>query len=55
MAVFEDQLSREAIRNADRLVFLSDGVYAIALTILVLDIKLPATFNVFHFSQIQLL
>jgi uncharacterized membrane protein len=55
MAVFEDQLSREAIRKADRLVFLSDGVYAIALTILVLDIKLPASFNVFHFSQIQLL
>ena len=55
MATIKELLSRESIRNADRLEFLSDGVYAIALTILVLDIKLPASFNVFHFSPNQLL
>ena len=55
MATIKELLSRESIRNADRLEFLSDGVYAIALTILVLDIKLPASFNVIHFSPNQLL
>jgi uncharacterized membrane protein len=55
MASMKDLLSREAIRNSDRLVFLSDGVYAIALTILVLDIKLPASFDAFHFLPSQLL
>jgi uncharacterized membrane protein len=55
MATMKELLSRESIRNADRLVFLSDGVYAIALTILVLDIKLPASFNVYQFSLSQLL
>lgn len=45
MATIKDLLSHEALRNADRLVFLSDGVYAIALTILVLDIKLPISLN----------
>ena len=55
MAAIKDVLSREAIRNTDRLAFLSDGVYAIALTILVLDIKLPASFNVLHFLPSQLL
>jgi uncharacterized membrane protein len=51
METIKDLLSRESIRKADRLVFLSDGVYAIALTILVLDIKLPASFDTLHFSQ----
>ena len=51
MADTEDELSREAIYNTDRLVFLSDGVYAIALTILVLDIRLPASFDVFSSSS----
>ena len=55
MTPMKDLLSREAIRNVDRLVLLSDGVYAIALTILVLDIKLPASFDVFHFSTSMLL
>ena len=55
MAAFKDALSREAIRNADRLVLLSDGVYAIALTILVLDIKLPASFDTFLSLPSQLL
>ena len=55
MATIKELLSRETIKNADRLVFLSDGVYAIALTILVLDIKLPASFNVFNSSTNQLL
>lgn len=55
MATFKDVLSREGIRNADRLVFVSDGVYAIALTILVLDIKLPASFDAFHITPSLLL
>ena len=55
MATVKDLLSREAIRNVDRLMFLSDGVYAIALTILVLDIKLPASFGTFHISPSMLL
>jgi uncharacterized membrane protein len=55
MATIKDLLSREAIRNTDRLMFLSDGVFAIALTILVLDIKLPASFDAFHFLPSQLL
>ncbi len=55
MAAIKDVLSREAIRNTDRLVFLSDGVYAIALTILVLDIRLPVSFDVLHFSSSKLL
>jgi uncharacterized membrane protein len=55
MATIKDLLSREAIRNVDRLMFLSDGVYAIALTILVLDIKLPASFDTFRSLPSQLL
>src|SRR5436190_22075881 len=51
MSATEDELSREAIYNTDRLVSLSDGVYAIALTILVLDIRLPASFDVFSSSS----
>src|SRR5436305_14442486 len=51
MAGIKDELSREAIYNTDRLVFLSDGVYAIALTILVMDIRLPASFDVFSSSS----
>jgi uncharacterized membrane protein len=43
MATIKDVLSQESIKNTGRLVFLSDGVYAIALTILVLDIKLSPT------------
>ncbi|HXX77340.1 MAG TPA: hypothetical protein VEI53_02535 [Ktedonobacteraceae bacterium] len=39
MATIKELLSREAIRNTDRLEFLSDGVYAIALTILALGIN----------------
>jgi uncharacterized membrane protein len=55
MATMNDLLSREAFRNADRLVLLSDGVYAIALTLLILDIRLPASFDAIHFSPDQLL
>lgn len=53
MATIKELLSREAIRNSDRFMFLSDGVYAIALTILVLDIKLPSNFHVPHDSLLR--